>query len=439
MRRIFKQFPLLWGLALLACNDPRPVDPGTDPQVGGPVKGYPTEAGKPIGAPSSKTIGPDGGTLTSADGKLTLTIPAGALSRETLISVQPSENKAPNGAGPAFRFAPEGTRLAKPALLSYRYERGEISGPVPGNLNLAAQAESGVWNLTRAAAADTTKQTVAAEVDELDPFAFIEKYKLSPEKLEVIPGEKRRLAIYYHPQGFFPPGGKGAERPLSEAVIAPQGIVQEVTINGLKAPNPNEWGTFWFAGQTRQSEFDFVAPSKVPVKSRNPLALGVRLYDPNGKMYFQLVSNAEVFPAGELTVDGKSYDDPVVVFMPIDNHSVHIQVTQRLAQVGTSAPSQVTASFNFYKGTGTYTLDGGNLGDYSVGATVEGKKGFYSNHYLEEKGGTVYVPVRVSITEVIKEGKKVSARGSITGTLYNGKKSDAIRVEAYFLVAFPQY
>ena len=54
-------------------------------------------------------IGPGGGTITSADGRVSLTFPAGALETNQTISIQPIENKLPSGASnSAYRFLPHG-------------------------------------------------------------------------------------------------------------------------------------------------------------------------------------------------------------------------------------------------------------------------------------------------------------------------------------------
>lgn len=59
-----------------------------------------------------------GGTVMSADGRVRLAIPAGALSADTLITMTPAD--APSGAapvGPVYDFGPEGLTFATPASL----------------------------------------------------------------------------------------------------------------------------------------------------------------------------------------------------------------------------------------------------------------------------------------------------------------------------------
>src|SRR5215471_3099429 len=54
-----------------------------------------TKIGTPIGSPVIKTIDASGGSITSPDGVLKLTIPPGALSVATNISIQPVTNEVP--------------------------------------------------------------------------------------------------------------------------------------------------------------------------------------------------------------------------------------------------------------------------------------------------------------------------------------------------------
>lgn len=68
----------------------------------------PAAVGTATGAPASKTIGAEGGSLSSTDGRITVTIPAGALANDTQIAIQPISNTASGGLGAAYRLSPAG-------------------------------------------------------------------------------------------------------------------------------------------------------------------------------------------------------------------------------------------------------------------------------------------------------------------------------------------
>lgn len=64
-----------------------------------------------------------GGTVTSADGKVTLTIPAGALAAATTITITPATLTHPRLIpSTAYTFAPDGLQFAMPARLTIRYD-----------------------------------------------------------------------------------------------------------------------------------------------------------------------------------------------------------------------------------------------------------------------------------------------------------------------------
>src|ERR1700759_5181798 len=78
--------------------------PGNNITGSGDTSAAITAIGTPIGSPVTKTIGASGGTIISADGRAELNIPAGALSSDLAISIQPITNECPNGVGVAYDF-----------------------------------------------------------------------------------------------------------------------------------------------------------------------------------------------------------------------------------------------------------------------------------------------------------------------------------------------
>ena len=64
-----------------------------------------TEVGAAMGATQTAMIGPAGGSVSSSDGALTLTVPANAVTAMTAFTVTPIEAKGP-GALKAFRLGP---------------------------------------------------------------------------------------------------------------------------------------------------------------------------------------------------------------------------------------------------------------------------------------------------------------------------------------------
>lgn len=104
-----------------------------------------TPVGTPIGVPVSKSIGPAGGTIISADSVVELNIPAGALTSTIVISIQPVTNEAPSGIGLSYDLLPNGTTFSKPANLTFHYSDDSISGTLPEFLDIVYQDSSNAW------------------------------------------------------------------------------------------------------------------------------------------------------------------------------------------------------------------------------------------------------------------------------------------------------
>ncbi|WP_353720732.1 hypothetical protein [Dyadobacter sp. 676] len=156
-----KQFSrvMLTGCLLLAgvggCNE---HGDAVNPDGNGGITGV----GIPNGTAVASTIGAAGGTISSADNLVTLTIPAGALSKDTEISIQSITNEAPNGLGQAYRFSPDGTTFARPASLTFRYDPRTVSANNPDAFRVATQGADRRWYRTAKVAVDTASHTITA-------------------------------------------------------------------------------------------------------------------------------------------------------------------------------------------------------------------------------------------------------------------------------------
>ena len=86
------------------------------------------------GSGVSEVIGPDGGTITSLDGRLTLTFPPGALSEDTEIiitDVKGGEARAENdGLEPQFTYnlEPDGIEFDVPVIASFLTDETPAQG-----------------------------------------------------------------------------------------------------------------------------------------------------------------------------------------------------------------------------------------------------------------------------------------------------------------------
>jgi hypothetical protein len=138
---------LIISLSLSSCKkNSSPNNSGTGTGIGG---GNDTAAITPVGTPTgtaiSKSIGSAGGTLMSADGKLLLTIPAGALTVNTNITIQPVTSTMPGSLGLSYDLQPNGTKFAVPVTLTFHYDSTLAADKDPDFLFIAYQDGSGAW------------------------------------------------------------------------------------------------------------------------------------------------------------------------------------------------------------------------------------------------------------------------------------------------------
>jgi ZU5 domain len=107
MKVRFVSAVLVVGVALIACSSSSSTS-----SPGGTGPGQTT--------PTTQTIGSAGGTVSAAG--VVLTIPAGALSSDTPISITANAAAIPagyTGLSPLFAFGPDGTKFASPATIAF--------------------------------------------------------------------------------------------------------------------------------------------------------------------------------------------------------------------------------------------------------------------------------------------------------------------------------
>lgn len=155
-----------------------------------------TPVGTPVGNPVSKTIGSSGGSLVSPDGRIELNIPAGALSSNTNISIQPVTNEAPGGIGLSYHLMPDGTKFATPVTLTYHYTDKEINGTLPYLLYIAYQDSLLQWKADyKNRNVDTIAKTVSLGISHFSIWSLGDNLvlNLTPPQEELYENETREI------------------------------------------------------------------------------------------------------------------------------------------------------------------------------------------------------------------------------------------------------
>lgn len=155
-----------------------------------------TPVGTPVGSATSKTIGPAGGSISSPDGRMELNIPAGALSTNTNISVQPITNTAPGGIGLSYDLLPNGTTFSKPATLTFHYTKDDLPDNLPYFLYIAYQESSGKWNADMFQRDfDSSAKTVSLDINHFTIFTVGHEIQVSGNPTSVRKSETSLITV----------------------------------------------------------------------------------------------------------------------------------------------------------------------------------------------------------------------------------------------------
>jgi hypothetical protein len=157
----------------------------------------PTAVGTPVGGPVSKVIGAGGGVLYSPDSVLKLTIPAGALSSNTNISIQPVTSQLPGGIGLGYDLLPNGTKFSIPATVTFQYTSDEVSDNYPYFLNIAYQDSNHIWRGDLAHCVyDTVARTVSLDIRHFTIYGFQDGITVLAIPREIMTGQTSSLTIF---------------------------------------------------------------------------------------------------------------------------------------------------------------------------------------------------------------------------------------------------
>ncbi len=144
---------------------------------------------------SNSTIGPAGGSVTSTDGKMLLSIPAGALVSNTTIGIQAISNKAHGKVGGAYRLTPDGQSFLKPVTLTFTYSEADLDGTAPQFLGAAFQTVGGFWKWLGVATVNTANKIVSVNTSHFTDFSTVKGLQIRPPKKTIKPSATVALEV----------------------------------------------------------------------------------------------------------------------------------------------------------------------------------------------------------------------------------------------------
>jgi len=230
-----------------------------------------TPVGVATGSATSATIGAAGGTVSAPDGKIALTIPAGALASNTVISIQPLTNMAHGKIGAAYRLTPDGQTFLTPVTLTFPYTDQDLLGTAVEVLGAAYQTADGYWHWAGDATVDTAAKTVSIASSHFTDMSLVRGLQIRPpsKTVKVNGSVGLRVVGCYAPADTIPgtelvPLGYDCDIGAGRPIVNP---VSEWSVNGGRAG----YGTVSGSGSTAT----YTAPAFEPIP--NPVTVSARV------------------------------------------------------------------------------------------------------------------------------------------------------------------
>jgi hypothetical protein len=241
-------------------------------------KPQPTSIGTPVGSPTSKVIGTNGGVIVSADSSVELDIPAGALTKDTTISIQPITNNCPGGIVSAFRFSPNGLQFGQPVTLKFHYPDSILRTTISDLMGIAVQDSSGIWKAANKVTNDTVSHSISATIKHFTDYSPLELIKLEASD-PAVPVNKEDpvfIEIYSYQDVQETNGNNNDLFTLSLTHYSGPPVVW--TVNGIVNGN-SQYGTINAHSAvftTGPTEVIYKSPSTIP-STNNPVTISATI------------------------------------------------------------------------------------------------------------------------------------------------------------------
>lgn len=241
-----------------------------------------TPIGTPNGANITKVIGAAGGFLISSDGKVKITIPAGALAEEKTIGIQTLNNPLPSGIGNAYRLTPHGEQFNSPVIITFNYNEQDHSNSLPEFLDVAFQDAQGTWQALTNSTLDKNGRKISVTTTHFSDWTYFKSLKLEPHQATVERGGEVDLKVT-------------TTFPYMDPDDAPPGTTTIPVYTEPRLLREHEMEGWDYAGDgiliSRVAEAFYTAPDHEP--STNPEAVVANIHMAR-KGRFMLVSNITV-------------------------------------------------------------------------------------------------------------------------------------------------
>jgi hypothetical protein len=296
MNKLFFCLALSVMIIFLSCKKSHIDQPASLPT--GPTAPLVTAVGTPDGVATSRLIvAATGGTITSADGKIIVNIPAGALSKNETITIQPVTNTTGLGKSKAYRITPHGVTFNKPVAISFRYTEADITGTVPELLRIAFQDSARIWQSMNQTQVVRQNKQLTVTTTHFSDWTVIPLVHIEPAEARIALNETIELKVIY---SYDP-----------EEIFVPLAPVTPLTQPQISSKFVKKWqhsgsGTLTADG----AKAVYKAPDKAP--AQNPVAINAEISFGQGQPY-SVVANVTIlsdFHIDYLQVDETELSTP---------------------------------------------------------------------------------------------------------------------------------
>lgn len=237
--------------------------------------------------PSTKVLGVEGGIISSNDGKISVSIPQGALSGNQTISIQRISNTNPMGLHNGYRITPHNIVFTKPVTITFRYTEKDVVGTVPEAFGIAYQNNEGVWKAINSTTVNKNLMLVSVETTHFSDWTFFKSFELT-SSAAVLPVNGVAQLELISDANFLLASLEKAERPIGKRQNMTALFIKGWSLAGAGKLSPN------------QQKATYTAPATVP-SAPNPIAISVNI-DLNQKGKFVVLTHIKISNDGEISV-----------------------------------------------------------------------------------------------------------------------------------------
>lgn len=264
MKQVNPDYSRLWCICLLlllltACDRRKTDNPKPDNPEQPNEPGIVTEIGTVTGNPVSANIGAQGGSISAGNGAIQVTIPAGALTQTTNITIQPITNTSNAGVGAGYRITPHNVTFAKPVQITFNYAGQMEEVDNPKFLGIAYQHTDKIWYLQSNVQNDTVHKKIVVNTTHFSDWSLAKWISLTPLTTTVVAGgtvtiSATRFVPIKNDDDLLAPAD-----PTKEGPGLPVGVPQELSSSRIKSWQLNGVGKL----QPQQSKANYTAPATV--------------------------------------------------------------------------------------------------------------------------------------------------------------------------------